>query len=245
MRSDDLVPLLAPPVAKGISYRQGVVVSWNQDTAENTVMVGASLLTNLPVLNSTEANLLVPGDVVGILVSGATWAILGRLIIPGTSEAATAIQSITNRIQAASDFTSGTRNSTAWGDLAGTNVGPAVTIRIGSSGRALVLWSAEQGQTLNYHSLLAPHVGVQVTNSGGTVYAPDLNNALNFNISHPVSPVTDDRALTSIWVQAGTTHLYEGIPAGDTTFTLKYCHQGNTPSEDITYGAREIAVFAL
>lgn len=242
MRSSDLVPLLVPAAGKGVSYRQGVVVSWDQDTAENTVQVGGSLLENLPVLNTSEASILVPGDVVGILVSGASWAILGRLIIPGTPEAGTSIQSITNRIQAATDATSGSRNSTTFGDLTASGVGPAVTIRIGASGRALCFWGAEIGQTASYNELNTPHVGIQV--SGASSVSPSLDNALNFNVRHPAAAFSGF-ALSSVWVQCATFHLFEGLNAGDTTFTMKYRHDTMLPAGSVNFSAREIAVFAL
>lgn len=249
MRSSDLVPLIVPSASKGVSYRQGVVVTWDQDTAENTVLVGNSLLENLPVLNTSEASLLVPGDVVGILISGASWAILGRLVIPGTPEAATSIQSITNRIQASEEIGNGTRNSTSYGDLTGAAVGPAVTIRVGLSGRVLCFWSCELGQITNggplqYSYRITPHVSVEVT--GANSIAANDWNALNLNIEHP-GPGFAGEALTSAWAQVGTMHLFEGLTPGNTTFTLKYKHDVINPSAGATsnFQAREIAVFAL
>ena len=248
-RSSDLAPLIVQSSGKGLAYRQGTVVTWDQDTAENTVLVGGSLLTNLPVLNSTEANLLAPGDVVGIIVSGASWAIIGRLIIPGTPEAATAIRSITNRIVAAQDVTNGTRTSNTYGDLSGSGVGPEVEIRIGTSGRALAFWSCEMGQITNggpvqYSYRITPHVSVEL--SGANTEAASDWNALNYNIEHP-GPGFVGEALTSFWAQNGTLHLFEGLDPGLTTFTMKYRSDGINPSSGAVahFSAREIAVFAL
>lgn len=246
MRSDDLTPVLAPSPGKAVTYRQGVVVAWNQDNGANTIQVGNSLLTNLPALNTSEASLLQPGDVVGILVSGSTWAVLGRLIIPGTPAAVSSIQAITNRIQAAEDAGAGTRNSATYGDLGGgAAVGPAVTIRIGSSGRALAFWCCEIGQTVPYMEKNTPHVGVEV--SGATSVAANAQNALNFALQFPGSASTGF-ALGSLWVQCASFHLFTGLNAGNNTFTLKYRHDGQLPSGasgEVTFQAREIAVFAL
>jgi hypothetical protein len=213
------------------------------------VLVGGELMTNLPLQVSTEVQLLAEGDVVTILTSGNTWAILGRIVYPGTPEAVSAIQSITNRIQAAEDIGNGTRNSTTYGDLTGTSVGPSVTIRIGSSGRALVFWSCEIGQVTNggpvqYSYRITPHVGIQV--SGANTVAANDWNALNFNVEHP-GPGFAGEALTSFWGQTGTLHLFTGLTAGDTTFTMKYRHDTINPSAGATsnFNAREIAVFAL
>jgi hypothetical protein len=244
MRSDDLVPFLSQPggTGKGLSFRQGVVVSWDQDTAENIVLVGDTLLENLPSLNSTEASLLVPGDVVGILVSGATWAIIGRLIIPGSPEAATAINAVTQRIVAASDPWAGTRNSTSWGDLTGVGVGPEVTARIRATGRALVMWSAELGNSPNWNVRNTPHVGVEL--SGANTEAPSDLHSLNINAAFPISG-QPGHAQMSFWLQAGVFHLYTGLNPGDTTFTLKYKHDTMSPAGATAFEAREIAVFVL
>jgi len=237
MRSDDLVPLLAGGTGKTLGIRQGVLTAWNPDTLENLVTVGGAVLQNLPItVNPSDLH---AGDVVILESLGASFAIRGRILYPNTPEALNAtVQSVTNRIQAAADVSAGTRNSTTFGDLAGTGVGPAVTIRIGSSGRALVFWGAEIGQTGVLMSDLNPHVGVEV--SGASTVAANVNNALNFEFFHS-GGVNDFQA----WWQAGTFHLFTGLNSGSTTFTLKYAHQGITPSTNITFQAREIAVFAL
>jgi hypothetical protein len=244
MRSDDLVPFLTTPggTGKGLSFRQGSVIAWNQDTAENIILVGDSLIENLPSLNSTEASLLVPGDVVGILVSGSTWAIIGRLIIPGSPEAATAINAVTNRIVASADEFSGTRNSTSWGDLTGVGVGPEVTARIRATGRALVMWSAEIGNSPNWNIRNTPHVGVEL--SGANTIAPSDQFSLNVNAEFPAL-AAPGHAQMSFWIQSSVFHLYTGLDAGDTTFTLKYKHDTMNPAGATAFEAREIAVFVL
>jgi hypothetical protein len=251
-RSSDLVPYLSKPNGKGepIGFRQGEVVAWDQETAVNVIRVGVELFENLPCLNTSEASLLVPGDVVGIMTAGSTWAVMGRLIIPGSPEAASSIRSITSRIQAAEDPFAGTRNSTSWGDLTGVGAGPSVTVRIGSSGRALCFWSCELGQSLSsasggvltWQTKNTPHVGVQV--SGASTVAPDDLNALNVNLEHP-SPGSANAAQSLLWVQASVFHLFTGLTPGLTTFTMKYRHDGMTPAAHSAFGAREIAVFAL
>lgn len=251
-RSNDLVPYLSRPDGGGnpLSFRQGTVIAWDQDTAENVIQVGSNLFENLPSLNTSEASLLVPGDVVGIMVSGSTWAVMGRMIIPGTPEAASSIRSITNRIQAAEDPFAGTRNSTAWGDLTGVGAGPSVTVKIGSSGRALCFWSCELGQTLSaasggvlvWETKNTPHVGVAV--SGATTVAATDENALNVNLEYP-SPGSANAAQSNFWLQASMMHLFTGLNPGNNTFTMKYRHDGLSPAAHSAFGAREIAVFAL
>jgi hypothetical protein len=248
-RSDDLAPLLAASPGPAVGYRQGVIVTWDPDTAENTVTVGATLLENLNVLNTSEAAILAPGDVVGILTLPGTWAILGRLTIPGTPEAVTSIQAITNRIQVAQDPAGGKRNSTSWGDLTGAEVGPSVEIRVGSSGRVLAFWSCEFGQTtataggaLQSQRKNTPHVGVALT--GANTADPNEWEALNAHLDFATT-TGDDAAVLQFWLQAGTMHLYTGLTPGLTTFTMKYRHDGLTPGADSNFSARELALFAL
>jgi hypothetical protein len=65
----------APPLA----FRQGVVVTWDQTTGENTVNVGGTVVANLPVLTTSEVTSLAAGDVVGLLRSGPQFFVLGRI----------------------------------------------------------------------------------------------------------------------------------------------------------------------
>ena len=249
MRSDDLVPLVAPPSGgSAVGFRQGVIVSWNPINAENTVLVGNALMTNLPILNTSEAAILGTGDVVGILTAGSTWGILGRFTIPGTPEAVSGIEAVTNRIQAAEDVAQGTRNSTSWGDLTGADVGPSVTVTVGPSGRVLAFWSCELGQATDGGGFLlsmvksTPHVGVEV--SGATTATPDAFRALNLNVEFPNVATADD-ATGQVWLQAAMMHLFTGLNAGLTTFTMKYRHDGLSPAANMNFNARELAVFVL
>lgn len=248
-RSDDLVPLLAPSGGAHVGFRQGVVVSFNQETAENIIRVGDTLLTNLAILNTSEAALLEPGHVVSILTSGSTWGILGRFTIPGSPEAASALKAVTNRIHAASDASTGIRNSSTYGDLTGPDPGPSITVNVGLGGRALVFWSCEIGQALETGTSIIdfptennPHVGIQV--SGATTIAPNDGVALNSHIQLPTSGFPGHATL-SHWMQAAMMHLYEGLNPGSTTFTMKYRSDGIVPTADVVFESREIALFLL
>ncbi len=84
----------------GVGFRQGVVRTWDPLTARNTVEIGGTVFENLPILNTVEASLLQPGDVVGIEVTGrgvGSWYIKGRITIPGTPQATSAYSALFSR----------------------------------------------------------------------------------------------------------------------------------------------------
>lgn len=81
-RSDDLAPLLIPPAGPVLGFRQGTVAAWDPVTFENQIEVGEALLTDLPLLSSSDAALITVGDVVSILTFGPSWGILGRFVQP-------------------------------------------------------------------------------------------------------------------------------------------------------------------
>lgn len=95
--NDDLAGLFGDPPeqpSQDVRYRQGVVITFNKDTLENTVNVGGTVLTDLTVLSTGDVRLLIPGAVVGVLAVGTTTKTLfitGRILIPGTPEAASAV----------------------------------------------------------------------------------------------------------------------------------------------------------
>lgn len=94
MRDDDLTDLLTPKPDDGFGFRQGRLLTYTPLTGANTVLVGGGVLTNLPVvIEGGPANLqgddvLGPGlgNVVIIMKMKSAWAILGRVLIPGSPD---------------------------------------------------------------------------------------------------------------------------------------------------------------
>lgn len=70
-------------------YRQGVIVAFNPATGANQVRVGGAVLENLPVLVGGDTVNFAPDDAVVLLKLRSSWAILGRIVVPG-NEALTA-----------------------------------------------------------------------------------------------------------------------------------------------------------
>lgn len=239
--SDDLVPLFGAAPAAGVGYRQGIVRAWNPVTAENTVEVDGVRFDNLPILNTNEALQLGEGDVVGILTVGqsaGSWAILGRLTIPGTPQAASALRVVSNRITAAIDNTSGTLTvpTPSYTDLSGVSAGPSVTATVSGSGKALVFFGVET----SWGSPVAEGMGAyaSVAVSGATT----ISASASWGVGHDVYPVNESETFT-----ASKFHLFSNLNPGEHTFTMKYrvyTYTG-TGTPTITFREREIAVFAL
>ncbi|WP_371409729.1 hypothetical protein OG423_14080 [Micromonospora zamorensis] len=224
--SDDLTPVLAAQPAAGAGYRQGIVREWNPNTAENVVEVGGALITNMPVLNTNEVLLLAPGDVVGILTAGPSWCILGRLTVPGTPAAATALNAI--RTKSVTVGTYETRTSAIWGDL--TTPGPVVTdVVVGPSGRCLVFISS----TITL-----------LTTSGGGEMAYAITGATSV-------PTGDDPPALAWYGPAGSGPtmtrlvLQEGLNSGSHTFTAKYSAVDLGVGGSVRFGDRNLTVIPL
>ncbi|WP_433460687.1 hypothetical protein [Micromonospora sp. CA-248212] len=239
--SDDLTPVLAPQPTTGLALRQGIVRAWNQTTAENTVEVSGVLVDNLPVLNTNEAAQLAAGDVVSILAAGSavgSWAVLGRLTIPGTPEAASALRLVSSRIVAAVDNSTGTLTAPTpvYTDLAGVSAGPSVTVNISSSGKALVMFGVETAWAGSVPDGLGAYASVAV--SGATV----ISASPQWGVGHDVNPVNEAETFT-----ASKHHLFTGLTPGSNTFTMKYRMYTVTGSgtPTVSFREREIAVFAL
>lgn len=232
MLADDLSGLLAPPVPHGpgvpMTYRQGLVLAWNPLTAENSVRVGGVDLTDLPILNTSEALLLAPGAVVGIAVAGQTWMILGRVTVPGTPSAASALRLLSDRLVAAEDETQGSRTSSTFGDLSGAEAGPTVEATVTGSGKALVIVSAllaTGGDT--YSGGLMGY-----TIAGATTRAASVPNSLEVSMSSEAFAGGVSRVI-----------LETGLNPGEHTFTAAYASAANGVS--FTAENRVLAVMAL
>lgn len=85
---DDLTGLLLPPAGTD-PYRQGVIEAFDPATGANQVRVGGATLVDLPILVGGDTINFQPDDTVILLRYLSSWAILGRVVVPG-NEALTA-----------------------------------------------------------------------------------------------------------------------------------------------------------
>lgn len=230
-----------PGPAQDVRYRQGVVVAWDPLTAENQIDVGGTTLENLPILNTSEALLLAAGDVVGLMAAyseggAVSYVVLGRLTVPGTASAATALQALTNYIYSATVPDFGSTTSGTFGDL--SPAGPEVTAFIRGSGKALVILGATVFVSVanDANAVLTRQPQMSFAASGANTIAADSDRALALTFAYPAGP-------GSMGFQASRLVLVEGLSPGDTTFTAKYRSAVN--SLGVGWQNRNITVFAL
>ncbi|MEV6366217.1 hypothetical protein AB0L86_04905 [Micromonospora musae] len=213
---DDLTPLLAAQPATGTGFRQGVIRSWNAATAENTVEVDGVLLSDLPVLNTSEALLLAPGDVVGILTTGGaagSWAILGRLTVPGTAAAASALSAIGTH--AAEAITQRSTTSTSWVDLAD---GPSVTVDVRPSGRVLLSFAAQIGWAVIAPGAVSGMAGIAISGANSRPLTGTADTDMKVRAHIEAGGQTTNVGVFAV----GSQKLLTGLNPGETTFTMRY-----------------------
>lgn len=85
-----LAEILAPKNARAqelsdLGFHQGLVLSWNNLTGENTVRIAGAAITDVPMLNIGDTTNILVGDTVAILRYRNSYFIIGRVIVPNTS----------------------------------------------------------------------------------------------------------------------------------------------------------------
>lgn len=237
----------APPAgsAQDWRYRSGVIRSWNPLTLQNQIDCGGTILTDVPVLGAAEAATYTVGDVVGLAVigtghGGATWAVVGRFVIPNTAGASTALSFLSSRTTTASIATSESTGSGAFVDLA--TIGPTVPVLVGPSGRCLVTFGAHMQTGINVPG------GVQTNsaqmsyeardNSGAVVIAAGVDIAQLFLLTSAVAGLTIDIAGAH-----SRQVVRSGLTPGSYTFTAKYASGAAVPAAQ--FSARFMTIQAL
>lgn len=104
--SGDLAGLFAR-TDQPYEFRQGTVTAWDTDTGQNTIAVAGGVLTDLPVLESSGVVNLSAGDVVQLIRSRSSWAILGRVHAVGSGDFAAASVAFDQDFATADTFATG------------------------------------------------------------------------------------------------------------------------------------------
>jgi len=235
--SDDLTSLFtAQPggPAQPVTYRQGVIQTWNPITLQNTVLVGGTVMQDLPVLGVAEAASFKPGAVVGVQVVGSSWAIIGRFVVPNTPEAFDAITQLSSRTKTAIIDAQETTTSTSYTDLA--TPGPAVTLDVGASGRVLMILSAKGGWSVNTSNAASGARMSAELSGANTLAASTTWAAWIYNQYITTTTSVTDASITSAYV-------FEGLTPGATTFTAKY--RSDNAAITVDFNRRTIVVIAL
>lgn len=193
---NELAPLLVPPPAgpaATLTYRSGVVLSWNQVTGENVVLVDGTEFTNMKIQNSSEIRVLTPGATVSILVavypSGmSTYMIMGRVLTPGTDE----MEQVVDALGPGAVAEYVTSSLEVFGsDYTIMPDGPVTEVTVRASGRVLVLVSAlitldcpSSGAAINRYAGGMSFVlaGANVLNTGGEERELLVNHAFTVAI---------------------------------------------------------------
>lgn len=87
MIGDDLTGLLRPADAPQFGFRQGVVLAFDLFSGANQITVAGTVLSDVPFLNDAGFTPLAAGDVVVLIRMRSSWAILGRIVVPGAHKA--------------------------------------------------------------------------------------------------------------------------------------------------------------
>lgn len=209
MRSDDLAPLLMPPPQPGLSFRQGTVVTFNQDTGANTISVGGATLTDVPMLNSGEAVALKAGHIVALLTWKSSWWILGRVTLPGSDQFASASVKFGQGSAFASGFSISTSeapkasitvNAPVWADEAiVTAIATGGGLNNSGANSQIILWTVIDGVAGPNHGSQGVPPGTAVLNVGAT--AAHQQRLFNPGTSFDVDVIL--RSSSSTWPASG------------------------------------------
>ncbi len=114
MISDDLSGLFTAPAgsAPPSALIQGTLVSFDPATGHNTVRVGTTILTDVPMLLTGAETGLTAGNNVQLARLGNTYCIQGRIATPGSASFASASQATVSLNATASNFALGTSMAT-------------------------------------------------------------------------------------------------------------------------------------
>lgn len=200
-RSADLAPKLAAPQAEDIGIRQGILRAWNPSTGANTVEMGGTLLTDLPVQASGSLAMAV-GDTVALLRYGNTFFIVGVVRAAGTG----AMSSRGDRVTFGG---SGSDAVTSTSFVSPATSGPIVTdVYIGKSRQCKVEISA-----LMQVSDCTGYVGFSV-NGASTINADDFRGAI-------LSGANADIWLGTQATRTVLLNASDGLNEGFNTFTTR------------------------
>ncbi|MEU8636796.1 hypothetical protein AB0C38_31885 [Amycolatopsis sp. NPDC048633] len=215
----------APSGGADLAHYQGQVITWDESTGLNSVMINGAPVSNLRVLQSGIGIVYQPGDTVMVEKRMSQWYILGKVAAPGASAA--------NQIGAAVVNTPQATSNVNFGDLA--TVGPSKTVYIGSTRRALVLANTGVDSTF-----------VTANQYAGGWLTLAVSGASTIGPSGATTPfyatgfIGFEADFIGTFSQTWLVTAADGLNVGLNTFTLKYA--AATAGVNATFSGRAIAV---
>jgi hypothetical protein len=220
----------APSGGADLAQYQGKILSWDELTGLNSVLVNGAAISNMKVVQSGIGLQYQPGDAVLVGKRMSQWYILGKVAAPGAGAA----NQIASALVAASESTA----STSYADLA--TVGPVVTVYIGSSARCMVTVSSTISSLANAGTATQQWIGgnASFAVSGASTIAPSSD----FYVGGETWYATASAPVGFYLGGSRTTLLTaaRGLNPGLNTFTMKYLALSANPGA--TFFDRTITV---
>jgi hypothetical protein len=211
-----------PTGSEDAAFHTGQIVTWDELSGVNTVLVNGVVLSNLKVIQSGIGLSYGAGDVVVIMRKQTQYFIMGKVSSPGAGAA--------NQIQSQTIATYQTTGSTGYANLA--TFGPEVTINVGSSRRCLVLISAfiDASGTISTNGGFIGGTASVITSGASAIGHDQAYARSRFQALVPYAgPVYGAGAGLS----ASGARLFtasDGLNSGSNTFTVQYKSDQSSPA---------------
>ena len=228
MRSDDISQDMMPREPAGqrdIGLRLGTILAWDNLTGANTVDIEGQQFQDLKAIQGGIGIRYTPGDVVVIMKKQTTFFIFGRVASVGGAAGAAVVSDTNNLVY---------NTGSSGGSFANfPDNGPVVTTYIGSSRRALLIWSADCSVSQS-----KAEIGWAV--SGASTMASGSFAATTAQLAEQTTATVVAATVTGSYVMGSGA----GLKTGVNTFTMQYRTElfGGTGAN---YGNRSLTVIPL
>jgi hypothetical protein len=229
VRSDDIsqdIRIKPPTGERDLGMRIGFVLSWDESTGENLVDIEGQTFENLNVVQGGIGIQYQPNDVVVVMRNKTTYFIWGKVAAPGAGAA--------NQIRSSSIQTNESTSSVTYVDLA--TPGPQLTTTIGSSKRALVIFSAgisAQGNPVNAY--VGGSASFAVSGKSSVATGTFSLSAMTYSQDASRTVGVSQTVTRSLLLTAS-----DGLQSGESTFAMQY----HTSTSGVTcfFNSRNITV---
>lgn len=212
--------LRGPTGSEDLALHTGVVLAWDESSGTNSVLVNNAEIDNMKTVQPGIGLQYNQGDVVMVVRKQTQYFVLGKIASPGGNNA----NQIQGQYIAASESTTNTSKTSL------TTFGPQVNVRIGSSGRALVMVGAY------LQSAGVANAGY----SGGAVYVDITDSSTKINAVQAIKNMYAQSSASGFSETVSAVQLVTGLNPGNTVFTCYYS-AGPAPGTT-TFASRTLTV---